>query len=95
VDRFEAAPIITTRREVARYRGHTGCMHHGLPVTPPQADVLTEIRRHFVANGGEGPRVSDLSRRLKLTWTTVRVHLNALDRKGWIEMRKRRVIPRR
>jgi hypothetical protein len=102
VERFEAAPLITTRTEVARYRGHTGCIHHGLPVTAPQARVLTEIRRYFVANSEQGCRIAELSRRLSLGYNVTRAHVNALDRKGWIrwscakgQIGKHLVIPRR
>jgi hypothetical protein len=102
VNRFEEVTLITTRADSARYRGHNGCDHQGLPVTPPQARVLTEIRRYFVANSEQGCRIAELSRRLSLGYNVTRAHVNALDRKGWIrwssskgQVGKHLVIPRR
>jgi DNA-binding MarR family transcriptional regulator len=91
---FQAPPIITTPAEAARYRGHNGCDHQGLPVTAPQARVLSEVRRYFTVLG-EGCNIRHLSRRLELSRTTVREHVLALDRKGWVKIRKHLIKPRR
>lgn len=53
------------------------------PLTDRQRMVLTTIAHYFAATG-EPCSVLYLCRRLQLSRTRVRQHLDALHRKGWI-----------
>ena len=53
------------------------------PLTERQRAVLALIARYVEATG-EPPSVSYIARRLSLDWSTIRQHLEALHRKGWL-----------
>jgi DNA-binding MarR family transcriptional regulator len=52
-------------------------------LTQRQHAVLAAIAQHLEATG-EVPSLSYLARRFSLDWTTVREHVAALYRKGWL-----------
>ena len=55
----------------------------GRPLTDRQTTVLEEIARYSKATG-EPCRVSYLARHLDMPRETIRVHVTALARKGWL-----------
>lgn len=66
---------------------------HPRPPSSRQADVLDVIVRTFRVTA-EPVSAAFISRRLGMGRTTVRVHLEALHRKGWLETRGCAAKPR-
>ena len=63
------------------------------PLTERQAAVLAEIQ-HYRAATGEPPAMAYVARRLKITREGVRVHIDALCRKGWLRAPGPPLVPR-
>lgn len=61
-------------------------------LTDRQAELLRELHRYY-ATTGEPCHGRYLARRLSLSNTTVRQHLDALYRKGWLYSRRTPIVP--
>jgi DNA-binding MarR family transcriptional regulator len=65
------------------------------PPTKPQAQVLAQIER-FIEQRGYGPTLREIADEMKLARTTVKLHVDALFKKGVLEADRQdgRVIAR-
>lgn len=61
---------------------------------PSRQRVILEVIREYCAATGEGCSASYLARRLRVDHSTVREHLEALHRKGWLRAPNSPALPR-
>jgi repressor LexA len=58
------------------------------PLSPQQTKVFERLREHQQRHGG-APELSAFARGLGITYVTLKQHLEALDRKGWLRFEGR------